>query len=272
MQFCSETQNVMISNTEQWTMYSKRENRQYQIYIAKPKQTAPPSGYPVIYVLDGNAFFQTFQETVRVQSGRSEKTGVVSAMIVGIGYPIEENFVSAYRFYDFTPPTSSLTLPPRPDGKLWPKTGGANEFLDFIEEELKPELNKSFPIDIKKQTLFGHSLGGLFALHVLYTNIHAFQTYFISSPSIWWNNQSILERESNFINELNKIDSKVGVFLTVGSLEKDHMVQDTRALSERLLKIQHNRLRFLFQEADEENHISVVPTVLSGALRFVFHQ
>ncbi|MDC2864590.1 alpha/beta hydrolase [Bacillus sp. BP-3] len=270
MQSVPETQNVVISNTEKWTMYSKRENRQYQIYIAKPKQPEPPSGYPIIYVLDGNAFFQTFEEAVRIQAVRSEKTGIVPAIIVGIGYQIEESFSSTYRFYDFTPPAASLILPPKPDGKPWPVTGGANCFLEFIQEELKPELFKHFPIDVKRQTLFGHSLGGLFALHVLFTNIHTFQTYFISSPSIWWNNQSILEKEFNFINELNKTDSEIGVFLTVGSLEKAHMIQEINALSDRLYNIQHSKLRFSFHEAEGENHGSVVPTVLSRALRFIF--
>ncbi|MDM5155911.1 alpha/beta hydrolase-fold protein [Bacillus sp. DX1.1] len=272
MNFSIEKQDAIISNTEQWNMHSKKDNRQYQIYVSKPKQPAPPSGYPVIYVLDGNAFFQTFQEAVRVQSVRSEKTGVIPAIIVGIGYPVEENFAAAYRFYDFTLPSSSLTLPPRPDGKPWPKTGGANVFFDFIQEELKPQINKQFQIDCKRQTIFGHSLGGLFALYVLFTNINAFQTYFISSPSIWWNNQSILEKESAFINELDKVDSEIGVFLTVGSLEKDHMVLDANALSERLVDLQHSRLRFAFHEADGENHASVIPTVLSRALRFVFNQ
>ena len=37
-------------------MYSKLEGKEYQIHISKPKQPAPDSGYPVIYVLDGNAF------------------------------------------------------------------------------------------------------------------------------------------------------------------------------------------------------------------------
>lgn len=58
----------------------------------------------------------------------------------------------------------------------------------------------------------------------------------------------------------------------MGSLEKDHMVLDANALSERLVDLQHSRLRFAFHEADGENHASVIPTVLSRALRFVFNQ
>lgn len=211
MNFSIEKQDAIISNTEQWNMHSKKDNRQYQIYVSKPKQPAPPSGYPVIYVLDGNAFFQTFQEAVRVQSVRSEKTGVIPAIIVGIGYPVEENFAAAYRFYDFTLPSSSY-FTAKTRWKTMAENRRSECFFDFIQEELKPQINKQFQIDCKRQTIFGHSLGGLFALYVLFTNINAFQTYFISSPSIWWNNQSILEKESAFINELDKVDSEIGVF------------------------------------------------------------
>lgn len=31
-------------------------------------------------------------------------------------------------------------FPTRPDGSWWPDTGGAEDFLIFIEEDLKPEI------------------------------------------------------------------------------------------------------------------------------------
>lgn len=196
--------NILIPGAEQWTLHSEIGNRPYRIFVAKPREPAPPSGYPVIYVLDGNAFFQTFQEIIRLQSQRPDKTGIAPAMIVGIGYPAEEDFASVYRFYDFTPPSSSVDLPPRPNRKLWPKSGGAELFLNFIGEELKPVLNRRFHLDRGRQTIFGHSLGGLFALYVLFTKTDAFQTYFVSSPSIWWNNQCILEKEQQVISRLSE--------------------------------------------------------------------
>ncbi|KFN02796.1 alpha/beta hydrolase [Bacillus clarus] len=266
-----EKQQIITSNTEQWKIYSTVENREYQIHISKPKQPAPDSGYPVIYVLDGNAFFQTFHEAIKIQSVRAEKTGVSPAIVVGIGYPIKGAFSGAERCYDFTPSILSENAPLKPDGKPWPKSGGAHNFLKFIEEELKPQIENSFEIDRGKQTIFGHSLGGLFALHVLFTNINAFQNYFISSPSIWWNNQSVLEKEGTFIKELNKENAEARVFLTVGGLEREHMVVDANALSERFLQLQHDKFRFKFYEAEGENHASVVPTSLSKGLRFISH-
>lgn len=68
-------------------------------------------------------------------------------------------------------------------------------------------------------------------------------------------------------NEKN-IDARL--FLAVGSLEKDFMIEDAKALSKRLLHLADSRLlQIEFNEIDGENHVSVVPTVLSRALRFV---
>ncbi|PHA96847.1 IroE protein, partial [Bacillus pseudomycoides] len=86
----------------------------------------------VIYVLDGNAFFQTFHEAIKIQSVRAEKTGVSPAVIVAIGYPIEGAFSGEERCYDFTPSVISEDAPLKPDGKPWPKTGGAHNFFTFI--------------------------------------------------------------------------------------------------------------------------------------------
>ncbi|WP_251553398.1 alpha/beta hydrolase [Neobacillus muris] len=264
--------NVIIPQTEQWLTYSKINHLPYQILVSIPKQPAPPAGYPVIYVLDGNAFFQSFQEVIRLQSVRSEKTGIAPAIIVGIGYPEAEDFVTARRVYDFTPPAASVDLPPRPDGSPWPEAGGAHFFYQFIQEEFIPEINRRYPIDLQRQMLFGHSLGGLFTLYALFTKPAAFQTYVASSPSIWWNKRNIYEHENLFFPQLAQVNQKRGVFLAVGALEKDYMIKETKELADRLVQLNNPKLNVAFQQLEGENHISVVPTILSRALRFSFEQ
>ncbi len=261
-----KTSPVITSGAEKWSMTS-RYGRRYDIYISIPKQPAPESGYPIIYVLDGNAFFHTFHETVKVQSARSEKTKVIPAVIVGIGYPVDAAFASEFRVYDFTPPTSVENLPPKPDGSAWSENGGAEEFFHFITQELQPCIEQHVSIDRQKQTLFGHSLGGLFALYVLFSGTSAFQTFMITSPSIWWGNRVILELVKNWA--ANTDISEKRVFLAVGELEKDHMVNDARDLAIRLEELRSKGLTTVFYELTDENHVSVVPTVISRAIRFL---
>ncbi|MGA8942608.1 MAG: alpha/beta hydrolase-fold protein [Thermoactinomyces sp.] len=270
MSDCISRMEISLPRSEKWILHSETGHSVYEICVAKPKEPAPPSGYPVIYVLDGNAFFHTFREIIRLQTTRPEKTGILPAIIVGIGYPVKEEFPSAYRIYDFTPPSSLANLPLRPNGEPWPKTGGAELFLNFIEKQLKPQLHKQFHLDANRQTLFGHSLGGMFALNVLFTKTDAFQTYIVGSPSIWWNNQCILEKEQQFISRLKKNKADTRVFFAVGSLEKEHIIRDVKEMSNRLSGLHDSGLQIEFHEVEGENHISVIPAILSRALRFVF--
>ena len=59
-----------------------------------------------------------------------------------------------------------------------------------------------------------------------------------------------LKKEENLINELNNAKFETGVFLTVGSLEREHMVVGANELSERLLQVNHDKLKFKFYEAE----------------------
>ena len=257
---------VPIQGSNQWA-FESTELGTYQILISKPIQPAPETGYPVIYVLDGNALFSTVHDAIKLQSARAEKTGVPPAVIVGIGYPGDRPF-SKRRFRDFTPPTTNPHTMIGPRGQEWPEGGGADHFLQFIEAELKPEIENRYPIDRAKQTLLGHSLGGLYTLYTAFTKSESFQSYIAISPSIWWRDRCLLMNEEEFLAQLGQKQS-LSVYMAVGSMEKDYMVRDAATMAKRLKSKQSGTFRISYMEAEGENHMSVVPTVLSRALRFV---
>lgn len=263
-------QEVTISGTQQILMRTK-VGKPYQIFISKPIEDPPPSGYPIIYVLDANSIFGTIVEAVRLQSRRPEKTGVVPAVIVGIGYPTDEAF-SPSRYYDFTMSVSVSELPQRPDGKPWPQHGGAKHFLEFIEEELKPRIQSYFNIDSKRETLFGHSLGGLFVLQTLYTKPSLFQTYIAGSPSIHWDEKFFFEKEKEFQSKLRQKDIIVDVFVGVGELEKKHkchMNDNAREFSRRLSSLEKYGIRVVeFKEFEGEGHLSILLPLINRTLQF----
>ncbi|MEC3607925.1 alpha/beta hydrolase [Bacillus glycinifermentans] len=263
---------VAIPGTKQRLMRSPSGDRNYRIFISSPIEEPPPSGYPVIYLLDANSVFGTMVEAVRMQARRSEKTGVVPAVIVGIGYETDAPFDPA-RYYDFTLPVRPENLPKRPDGAEWPESGGAEAFLSFIEEKVKPEIEREFKIDMRRQAIFGHSLGGLFVLQVLFTKPELFQTYIAGSPSIHWN-QPFFEKEREFVSRLHAADAKVDVLLGAGELEKSHksrMNERAEKLAERLSALEEFGVRAEFHEFEGEGHISVLPVFISRALRFALN-
>ncbi|MCP3738155.1 alpha/beta hydrolase [Rossellomorea sp. BNER] len=258
-----------IPGTKQYHFVSKA-NREYQIFVYTPNEEPPPTGFPVIYLLDGNSIFATVVEAIRIQSRRPERTGVGPAVVVGIGYPIEAPF-SSERFYDYTLGKPEIDIPTQSDGTPWPKHGGAEEFFTFIEEELKPTIHQTYKINPKKQTLFGHSLGGLFVLFTLFSNPAAFQTYIAGSPSIHWNKEIILDKEKKFVTRLEKEEMHANLMIGIGELERWHKTnigELTRDLSERLSHYKKRGLNVKFIQFEGEGHVSVLPPLITKAINF----
>lgn len=275
---------VTIPRSESRTVQSTATGREHRIFIAWPDSPPPAAGFPVIYLLDANAWFGVVVETARVLAGRPEGTGVGPAIIVGLGYPTEKPFDQTRRALDYTPAGPDS---PSPGGREF---GGADAFLRFIEDEVKPAIARDFSVDPSRQVLIGHSYGGLFVLHVLFTAPAAFQNYVAISPSIWWGNRSLLAAEPQFPAKLAAAaapDNPRGVFFAVGEFEQspdparttsperieklrqNRMVDNARELAARLASLPGAPLRVQFTEFPGENHGSVVPGAITRALPFV---
>ncbi|MBP2079034.1 alpha/beta hydrolase [Oceanobacillus polygoni] len=236
----------------------------YQVSISIPTDLAPKEGFPVLYVLDGNAYGMLCREIVRLQSRRAEKTKVSPMIIVSIGYGTSE-MLPSLRVYDFTPASVTASLPPKPDGASWPAHGGAKGFLDFLETIVQPFVHQSAPVDPGNQMLFGHSLGGLFVLYTLFERPELFRNYISFSPSIWWNDNEILnmEREDFLMRDRN-------LFIAAERVEKMNMYNNAFTLFQRLQV--NNSDAVAFCSPVGENHMSIVPTVLSEAIRYFYRR
>ncbi|SDL94005.1 alpha/beta hydrolase [Sediminibacillus halophilus] len=237
----------------------------YKLMLCVPDQEVPLEGFPVLYVLDGNAFFHTVCEMARVQSHKSDKTGVVPMVIVGLGYPTEKDFDPAYRLRDYTFPIQTGKVPPQFSDY---ENGQAEAFAMFIELEVKPLISEQVSINTQKQALFGHSLGGLFVLYSLFNYPGSFQRYVACSPSLWWDNRGIFRYFERWQNRMKRTTMDTGIFLAAGSLERDFMREDVRQLADRFAELSPS-LFSVYHEAEGENHISAVHSVISKILRFV---
>lgn len=234
----------------------------YEMKVYIPDTEPPENGFPVHYVLDGNAYYSIARDIIRLQSRNTPKTGIEAAVIVGIGHA--EGDAHRRRFYDFTAPAPAYEYPDRLKGKhenLGPH-GGAETFLAFLEEEAKPYIQRHYAVDPARQTLFGHSLAGYFTLWTKLARPGAFQVYLASSPSVWWNNRELIrELETGADHALDMSN----VLITVG--EQEHsMITDLRVLTDVWKKRRREAIRIYI--ASEENHASVVPTIMSRAFRF----
>lgn len=150
----------------------------HRLFLAVPKRAAPAGGWPVVYLLDGNAAFDFLTP--------AHLALVPDLVLVGVGYDTDRQFARELRTLDFTAPDG-------PDDGLRPDhvhegrmAGGAAIFHDRLTGALRAAAEAGLAIDPARRTLWGHSFGGLFTLYALLARPGGFARYAAISPSIWW--------------------------------------------------------------------------------------
>jgi len=231
-----------VGTAQQIDFTSAINGRAYRITIAKPYAFPPKGGYPVVYVLDGGAYFGTFAGAARLRSALGAE--LAPAIIVGISYPSESMLVAQdRRMLDLTHNTPDAARPALGVANKPVETGGADAFYRVIETEVRPRVAASAQVAQGQDVLFGHSLGGLFVLHTMFQHPEAFRTYLALSPSIWWTGRSVLNDEAGFVAKVKAGQIAPRVFIGVGGEEQpptaassagSRMVDNTIELAARL--------------------------------------
>ena len=94
----SDVPGYTMPSTQMWDMKCDSGGT-YRIFVSYPAVEAPADGFPVLYVLDGNASFAAFAEARRIQ----ERFEIGRSIVVGIGYPTDLAY-DVRRLNDYTPP------------------------------------------------------------------------------------------------------------------------------------------------------------------------
>ncbi len=240
------------------------DGRPYRIFVSYPSTEKPADGWPVLYVLDGNAMFAAFADARRLQ----EWYDVGKAIVVGVGYPGDLPY-DVRRLDDYTPP---LLDPPPANLKRFAKypSGGWDRFLDFLTGRLRNEIARRYSVDPARQALFGHSLGGLLALHALYTRPQAFQSIIAASPSLDWDDEAELRDERAFAARLaaGQVGGTSRLMVVVGGRDIDDDPEMAAAMVRRLDALSQYGLRVRIHRYEEEGHLGVPVRAVTDTLRF----
>ncbi len=211
-----------------------QENRKINIYLPNGYSGDSLKKYPLIYLLDGSADEDFIHIAGLVQfASFSWINTIPESIVVGIA--------NIDRKRDFTYPTTV-----EKDKKDYPTTGGSANFIHFIQLELQPLIGKEYRTDSVK-TLIGQSLGGLLAAEILFKNPDLFDNYIIVSPSLWWDNESLLGRQ------LAEQTSGKSVYIAVGK-EGEVMERTARELFEKLKPTHQENAGLYFQFFEKQNH------------------
>jgi len=193
-------------------LVSAVNGRAYRLRVAEPLTPPPAGGWPVLLVLDGDAYFGLMTDAMRNRGCLGHE--IDPPLVVAIGYPDDDPQAwHVRRQLDYTPEDPPAgTLAPGP-------FGGLDGFLDTIETHILPLLAQRFVIDRDAVALFGHSLGGLAVLYGLCTRPRLARSWLAVSPALWCAPAALASAERMLPSRLGA--ARPRVHIAVGGLEEE---------------------------------------------------
>jgi predicted alpha/beta superfamily hydrolase len=206
--------------------------------------------YPVLYLLDGNWHFPVVASQVRYLSECSASDIIAPELIV-VGI---EN---VDRDHDLTP-----TYVPDYKGMEFPTSGGASDFLKFLTRELVPFIDDTYRT-VDHRILGGWSFGGLFTIYSLMESPGYFNGYLGISPSVWWEEESLLSRTLP-----RGLERPSRLVMTIGAEEEGGWNHNGwKNLGERLEQVPVEGLDVTLIEIEGAGHNQSLPLAYYRAIR-----
>ena len=230
---------------------SLNEEREYLIYTpesyVRKNDSSDQKKYPVLVLLDGGYHFHSVIGAIQFMSSN----GLIPEMIV-VAIPNTD------RTRDLSPTFSGTDWEGTPTERF-AKSGGGEKFLSFINDELLPEIDKTYST-LNLKVFVGQSLGGLLANHILLANNPPFGAFISIDPLLCWNNYEYVDKLKNNINpDLSNTKS----FFMASAHNSDSKIDSseirmsqTQFYNELLLK-KADDLAFQFKIHEDDSHNSV---------------
>ncbi|HEX5111518.1 MAG TPA: alpha/beta hydrolase-fold protein [Saprospiraceae bacterium] len=232
------------------------EKRILNIYLPAEYNQVDTTRYAVIYLLDGSADEDFIHIAGLVQFNSFPWINrIPNSIVVGIA--------NVDRHRDFTFPTTVQA-----DKTKFPTTGHSDQFIQFIEKELQPFIASKYHTNTSK-TIIGQSLGGLLATEILIKHPTLFDTYIIVSPSLWWDNGSLLNQTADILKADFPLSTKVYIGVGKEGLTPSDpprvMEVDANVLAEKINGSKSDKVQVYFDYLPEEDHATILHQAVYNA-------
>jgi predicted alpha/beta superfamily hydrolase len=218
--------------------------------------------YPVIYLLDGA---DNFNSVVSITEHMEEASLCPPMIVVGI--------LQSNRMAELT--TGS-------DRDIPGFVGDGAKFMSFIEKELIPYINRTYPTTTYK-TFIGHSVGGLTVVNTLVHNPKLFNSYVSLDGAFWWNDAKVVKEAQTILSTQDytgktlymAMANRLEKGVDTSSVQKDtsgntSLIRSNLAFLKELAKSKKNQLRYTSKFYANDNHPSVRLIGEYDALRYIF--
>ena len=230
-------------------------NEDRKIYVYNP-DISISQPLPVLYLLDG----EIMSLVAGIVDFLYQTNQLPPMIVVGIGnyeYDRARDLSTTHSFWQMDGTTDSLS---------WKTSGGGENFLKFIKDELMPFIEKNYNPSPNK-IFFGHSLGGLMSSHCLLNHPEMFNSYIAVSPALWWDKESVFTNADLLLQ--NKALKNKAIFFSDGN-EGAQFHKSVIKLQSLFQQKKITGLRYKYIAYPEETHNSEVVKATQDGLNFIF--
>ena len=234
MNTCAQIKKEQIIEIgETVTIKSKILNEDRKILVYLPAEYKNSSTrYPVLYTLDGNTYFMA---SLGIMKYHADFDNAPEMIIVAIP--------NTNRQRDFTPTKTDYS----------PVSGGADNFLKFIKEELFPFIEKNYRTQPYK-VFSGHSLGGLCVFYALLYEPDMFNAFIAVSSSIWYDDKLLIKKAREVFQGTSKF--KKSLYFSVEAGNGEH-VKTNQEMAQLLENNTREDFQWKFKWMKDEGHVSL---------------
>jgi len=147
--------------------------------------------------------------------------------------------------------------------------------LNFLEKDVFSFVESHYRVDSSRRTLAGQSLGGSFGAWVLLTRPELFESYILTSSSLWFYDHNIYDFEQQYAEEHK--DLKAKVYFAVGEYEdlehqntRNDMVGDQKSFVAKLRSRNYQGLIVKDEVISEGLHETTFPVGFTKGVRWLF--
>lgn len=247
----------VLRGTEVRILPRSANGRDYQLYVALPYtySTDSKKKYPVVFMTDG---YWSFTRMVGLYSSLWYDKVVPEYITVSLGYAGDNLDYGKLREWELSPVRMGL----------FGSSGHAAEFLEAIEKEIIPFVEREYRVDSSHRVIGGGSLGGLFTLYTMLTKPELFSGYIAMSPSVPLGGDWIFEYETKFAASHRPFKGRL--FMTVGGYESPSFATSIQKFYDQLAGRKYPGLVSNFRVIDGERHGASNSEATNRGLRYVF--
>ena len=257
------------------SLYSNilEESRKIWVYIPESfARIGENKKYPVLYLLDGDGHYYSVSGMIRQLSVVNGNTILPEMIVVAI--------TNTNRNRDLTPTHVDIDF--FTGDSISYDSGGGDKFLNFIENELVPYIEKNYPAS-SYRTFVGHSFGGLSVINALTNKPYLFNNYIAIDPSLWWDNMAF----KNYADSILKTDNfkDKALYVAIANTMEDGMdiqnvqndttentahIRSILSFVKSLENDKTNNLDFKWKYYNNDDHGSVPMIAEYDGLRYLF--